>query len=132
MIYSCNPNKELSGQELIIDAKECEGILNDKEIIEKFITEICEISNMKKVGNMIAEYFPHNEYNIENDLVGYTIVQVISVSSITIHIAEISKTVYFNFHTCGFLDDKKVVELFESYFQPKQTRARIINRDICF
>lgn len=125
-------DKSLSGEELIIDAKECQGTLDNKEIIEKFIIELCDLCNMKRVGNMIAEYFPYTQYNIDNDLVGYTIVQIISVSSITIHIAEISKTVYFNFHTCGFLNDDKVVELFKSYFEPKSLRRRIINRDITF
>ena len=132
MIYSCNHNNALSGQELIIDAKECQGILDNKEIIEKFITELCDLCNMKKVGDMVAEYFPYTQYNIDHDLCGFTIVQVISVSSITIHIAEISKTIYFNFHTCSYLDDNKVVELFKSYFQPKSLRRRVINRDLNF
>jgi S-adenosylmethionine/arginine decarboxylase-like enzyme len=131
-MYSYNYNNALSGQELIIDACECQGILNNKEMIEKFIDELCEFCNMKKVGDMVAEYFPYTEYNIERDLCGYTIVQVISVSSITIHIAEISKTVYFNFHTCNYLDENKVEELFKSYFQPTSLRRRSINRDINF
>ncbi len=125
-------DKPLSGEELIIDARDCQGILDNKEIIEKFINELCLLCDMKKVGNMVAEYFPYNPYNIENDLCGYTIVQVISVSSITIHIAEISKTVYFNFHTCKYLPDDKVVELFKSYFQPKALRRRLVNRDLKF
>lgn len=125
-------DKPLSGEELIIDAKECQAILDNKEIIEKFINELCDLCNMKRIGNMVAEYFPYNHYNIENDLCGYTIVQVISVSSITIHIAEISRTVYFNFHTCNYLPDDKVVELFKTYFQPKSLRRRIINRDLNF
>jgi len=125
-------DKPLSGEELIIDARDCLGILDNKEIIEKFIDELCDLCEMNKVGNMVAEYFPYTQYNIDNDLCGYTIVQVISLSSITIHIAEISKTVYFNLHTCKYLPDDKVVEIFKNYFQPKALRRRIINRDLKF
>jgi hypothetical protein len=39
----------------------------------------------------LLEYFEDNEYNRERDIVGYSVVQIISLSNITNHINEISK-----------------------------------------
>lgn len=120
----------LSGSELIIDAKDCKGVLNDKSIYELFIDELCYLCNMKKVGELVAEYFDYNDYNICKDLCGYTIIQVISVSSITLHIAEISKTIYFNFHTCNELNQIAVIELFKKFFKPSVIKSQIIERNV--
>ena len=49
---------------------------------------------MKRKGKLIVETFEENEFNIENDLVGFSIVQIISLSNITLHINFISRTVY--------------------------------------
>lgn len=126
-------SKVLGGEELVIDGKECNcDFLDNKEYLQKFIDELVILGNMNKIGDTQFEYFPYTHYNIENDLCGYTIFQCISVSSIVIHIAEISKTVYFNFHTCKYLPDDNVVELFKKYFKPKSLRRRIINRDMNF
>lgn len=122
----------LSGCELIIDAKECDGILDNKKVIETFIEDLCKLGKMKRVGDMIAEYFPYTPYNIEKDLCGYSIVQIISLSSISLHIAEISKTVFFNFFTCGDFDEDEVINLFKSYFKPKAIKKVNLKRNLDF
>lgn len=117
------------GVELLLDANDCQGNIASKEIIQEFIDILVKELDMKKKGETHFEYFEDNEYNRERDIVGYSVVQIISLSNITIHINEISKTVYLNLFTCGKLDDTKVLFLFNNYFKPMQIKQMLCIRD---
>ena len=120
---------KIFGSELLLDAYNCQGYLNKKEYIQLFIDELVLKTGMKKKGKTIFEYFEDNEFNRERDIVGYSVVQIISLSNITLHINEISKSVYLNFFTCSNLDDKLVVDIFKNYFNPEHFRISIVERD---
>lgn len=120
------------GSVLIFDLKDClTHYLNDKLILQHLIDNIISIMNMKAVGNTVFEYFEANEFNISNDLVGYSITQIISMSSITIHICEISKNVYIDIFTCCKLNEdiiNKLQTYIELIFNPTSLKHQIINR----
>jgi S-adenosylmethionine/arginine decarboxylase-like enzyme len=122
-------SNKIFGQELIMDCYNCLGNLNNKDYIQLFIDELVLKTGMKKKGYTIFEYFPHTDYNIERDIVGFSVVQIISLSNITLHINEISKSIYLNFFTCGELNENLVVKIFKSYFEPEHFRISIIDRD---
>jgi S-adenosylmethionine/arginine decarboxylase-like enzyme len=118
------------GKLLIIDANLCdEENIKNVEKIRNFIDDLCEIGKMEKKGDMIVEVFPETKFNIENDLVGYSIVQIISLSNITLHINFISRTIYFDFFTCGTLKTDLIGALFTNYFNPKTIKKIILQRD---
>lgn len=117
------------GSHLIIDANECQGDIKDKKHIQNFIDDVCELSKMKKMGDTIFTYFEDNYFNRKNDIVGWTIFQCISLSNITIHINEISKTIYFEIFTCGSLKEDLISVLFNNYFIPKTIKKIKLNRD---
>ncbi len=118
------------GSHLILDANNCdEEKIKDLENINDFIAGLCELGNMKRKGDLIVEEFEDNEFNREKDIVGYSIVQIISLSNITIHINFISKTVYLDFFTCGDLFDSKIITSFKYHFEPEITKKIIIYRD---
>lgn len=117
------------GKHLIIDANECSGEIRNIEKITNFIDDLCEIGQMQKKGDLIIEEFEENQFNINNDLVGYSIVQIISLSNITIHINFISRTIYFDFFTCGKIKEGLIVALFKNYFNPKTIKKIILQRD---
>ena len=121
--------KKPFGTHLILDADDCQGKLNDRKHIQSFIDTLVEEMGMKKVGETIFEYFEDNDYNRERDIVGYSVVQIISLSNITIHINEISKTIYLDVFTCGDLDDTKIGLIFSDYFQAQNSKKRIMTRD---
>ena len=118
------------GKQLILDANECneDNIKNIKKI-EDFINDLCNIGNMQRKGNLVVETFPETEFNIKNDLVGYSIVQIISLSNITLHINFISRTIYFDFFTCGELKTDVIEFLFNNYFEPRTIKKIILQRD---
>ena len=84
---------------------------------------------MKKKGETIFEYFEDNDFNSECDIVGYSVVQIISLSNITIHINEISRTIYMDVFSCGELDDTQITLLFSDYFKPQKLKKQRIIRD---
>lgn len=117
------------GVEIILDCDDCQGNIQSKQIIQEFIDTLVNELGMKKKGETIFEYFPATEYNRERDIVGYSVVQIISLSNITLHINEISKTIYLNLFTCGSLDEDKVIFLFNNYFKPMKIKKKMIVRD---
>lgn len=118
------------GTHLILDAKNCdEKNIKNIDHINNFIGELVLLGDMKRKGDLIVEIFEDNEYNRIRDIVGYSIVQIISLSNITIHINFISRTLYLDFFTCGELLDSKVIKIFQSYFKPEITKKIIIYRD---
>jgi len=121
------------GSLLIYDLKDCNNFNNMKDIdvLQYFINNIIKIMNMNKVGNTVFEYFESNEFNIVNDLVGFSITQIISMSSITVHICELSKSVYIDIFTCCNINDDILYELkiFITYiFDPSNIQHKLINR----
>ena len=117
------------GKELIIDVGDCRRDIRSKEYLQKFVDELVQKLGMKKKGETHFVYFEDNDYNRERDIVGYTIIQVISLSNITIHINEISRTLYINIFTCGELDEMRAVLLVSDYFLPSKMKKQIITRD---
>ena len=102
------------GKHLIIDACECdEHNIKNIDVIDIFIEKLCNVGNMTRKGDLIIETFPENDFNIKNDLVGFSIVQIISLSNITLHINFISRTVYFDFFTCGEIKEDRIIEPLE-------------------
>jgi len=121
------------GTLLIFDCKDCSSIyFNDKNMLQYFIDTIIKIMNMKAVGNTIYEYFPSNQFNIDNDLVGYSITQIISMSSITIHICELSKRVYIDIFTCASITNEiknNLNNLIYKIFDPSKINHQVIIRE---
>jgi S-adenosylmethionine/arginine decarboxylase-like enzyme len=117
------------GKHFIIDADDCLGELKERKHIQEFIDVLLSKLDMKKKGETVFEYFEDNDYNRERDIVGWSVVQIISLSSIVIHINEISRTLYLDVFTCGDLDELMVTLLLSEYFRPKKIKKQMITRD---
>ena len=117
------------GKHFIIDADDCLGELKERKHIQEFIDVLVSKIDMKKKGETVFEYFEDNDYNRERDIVGWSVVQIISLSSIVIHINEISRTLYLDVFTCGDLDELMVTLLLCEYFRPKKIKKQMITRD---
>jgi len=122
------------GSLLIYDLECCNGNIDDKDLLQSFINElVIDIMKMKIIGDTQFAYFEPNDFNIKNDLVGFSITTIISLSSITIHICEISKRAYIDIFTCCSIDndiEMKIKELIIKVFNPMDINKRIIERPI--
>ena len=121
-------HKKAFGVHYILDADDCKGEIKDRKHIQDFINTLVSKLGMKK-GETVFEYFEDNDYNRERDIVGWSVVQNISLSNITIHINEISRTIYLDVFTCGELDDLTVSLLFSDFFKATKMKKQIIYRD---
>lgn len=117
------------GKELIVDLDDCKADLSDINGINDLINEMCHIGNMKRKGDILIEYFEDNEFNRDRDIVGYSICQIISLSNITFHLNDISRTVYINFFTCGNLKINETMKVIINYFKPEKNKFIVITRD---
>ena len=118
------------GKHLILDISGCDlKLIKSRENLQQFVDRLCADNGMQKVGETIFKYFEDNEFNREKDIVGFTILQIISLSSITIHICEGSLTAYIDFFTCGELHVDDVKKLVKIYFNPKRVFKKLIERD---
>lgn len=120
------------GSLLIFDLKEVSGDTTDKITLNHFInTLVYDIMEMSIIGTPQFEYFPYNAYNIQRNLVGYSITTIISLSSITIHICDIPKTAYIDIFTCCEIDNTiidKIESLIREVFKPTTIYHKQIDR----
>lgn len=124
------------GSLIIFDLKNCLNKTfskDDKELLQEFINNLVELMDMKKIGNTQFEYFEPTDFNISNGLVGYSITQIISMSSITMHICEGSglNNIYLDIFTCCKITDVliiKIKELILTTFRPTSYTNNIIGR----
>lgn len=125
-------NKNNFGYLMICNLSYCDGDIGNKKLYELFINElVIDIMKMKIIGTPQYEYFDYTPFNVENDLVGYSATAIISLSSITIHICEISKRAYIDIFTCCQLDKEmeiKIIDCINRYFEPKTITNDIIIR----
>jgi S-adenosylmethionine/arginine decarboxylase-like enzyme len=115
---------ELFGEHLIMNCKSGNEAVCDKEKIIEFVKELVEVIEMKAHGEPRVEHFG------EGKLAGYTLVQLITTSSITCHFCDESKDFYFDLFSCKSFDTVKVRNTVLKYFAPKQNRELFLRRGI--
>lgn len=120
------------GKLLLFDCKDCSGNINDKKTIQKFIDDVVFAMNMEKIGETHFEWFDFTPKNIELNLVGYSVSQIISMSSITIHICSLSKEVFIDIFTCCKINEEmlnKISNIVNWTFSPYNINKQVINRN---
>jgi len=117
------------GKHLILDCTGLNENMTKKRVIKDFINDlVLYVLKMKKKGDTVFEYFPDNDYNRIRDIVGFSVVQVISLSSITLHLNDISKTAYIDVFTCGNIDVEKVIDCIIKFFNPETIHSVLMSR----
>ena len=78
---------------LILDCAGMNINIESRDLIQKFIDElVIDVLKMKKIGDTIYQYFPDTHYNCIHEIVGYSVVQIISLSSITLYLNDLPKS----------------------------------------
>lgn len=133
------------GKHAIVDASGCdlEAIKNIR-LIEDFINELIEKSNMTKWGELFWMDLKETDNIGDKDLnpkdspmlckdfsevAGISCCQFITTSNITCHFANNSKSMYLDFFSCKDFSEETVILLVNKYFKPKKIKIRCIDRD---
>lgn len=118
------PNLPASwGKSVAIDLKECNvSILSDPEKIRNFILEIINVVDMKAHGPTYIDRFGIGE------LEGWSAMQFIETSSITVHADEVGLRCFVDVFSCKGFDEKKAEEFSKKYFGAKESKATTLIR----
>ncbi len=111
------------GRIALIDLYDCnEEKIRNKREIKRFVNQLCTEINMNKVGKTGIKRFG------EGKLKGYSAMQFISTSSITIHCDEIDKRVFIDIFSCKNFDKNRMEKFSNQFFNAKKSKTRIIKR----
>lgn len=123
------------GKELIIDLKDCDVGKFNREDIERYFVELCELIDMQREDLHFwdDEGIPEAEKRTEPHVVGITAIQFIITSSITIHALTLLKEAYINIFSCKEYDENMALAFSTEFFSGKnlcQVRHTVVIRGL--
>jgi|TARA_Y100000310_G_C20675761_1_gene812939 S-adenosylmethionine/arginine decarboxylase-like enzyme len=111
------------GQLLVLNLYDCENkILKSELKLKKFCLELCKKIQMNPYGKPLIKRFGKGE------LEGYSLMQFIETSSITIHADEFGNRVFIDIFSCKEFDPKIAEEFSKSFFRAKSAKANLVER----
>jgi len=114
----------MKGQLTIINLKECDSdLVRDKEHLAKFGRDLCDVIKMKAYGEPIIDRFGKDE------LEGYSLVQRIETSNITVHLDEFENKVFVDIFSCKEFNEKDAAEFSKEFFRAKELNSQTIMRE---
>jgi len=114
------------GWELILDIKGCNpDTIKSREKLLEFVVQLCDLIEMKRYGEPLAELFGHGR----KETLGYTVVQLIETSSIVMHVGEYARTVYLDVFSCKPYDRYKVRDFCLQYFGASSINETYVTRE---
>ena len=121
------------GWQLIIDAGKllCDTkLLNDVDYLKRFITDLLVTVDMKAWNEPVIMKLTDTNGTFPNSLSGYTIVQLLHTSSLTliVHLCDKTSTLYLDLFSCRQFETKKAIEVLHHYFQPQSVRVNFLTR----
>ncbi len=116
--------EKIFGWELVLDIKNCNERIKDKESLRSFITKLCKNIDMVAYGKPLIEHFGH-----KSDVTsGYSIAQLIETSLISSHFSEKYKTAHINVFSCKPFNFKKASSFCSNFFGGEIINKEMIER----
>jgi S-adenosylmethionine/arginine decarboxylase-like enzyme len=95
-----------------IDIYDCNAeTIRSADKIRQFVTELCDLIEMKRFGDTIVVHFGEDER-----VSGYSMVQLIETSLISAHFANKTNTTYLDVFSCKPYDTEVVAEFAREFF----------------
>lgn len=111
------------GKLAIIDLHDCDkDLIKNKSQIKKFVAKLCEKIEMKRQGETIIKRFG------KDSLKGYSIMQFIETSAITIHFDETENRAFIDIFSCEKFNEKKAEKFSKEFFKAKRSKTRLLVR----
>jgi S-adenosylmethionine decarboxylase len=106
-LHSCNPKT-----------------IRDAEKIKKFVYELCRKIDVQRFGEcQVVHFADHNE-----DVAGFSMVQLIETSLISGHFANKTNNVYLDIFSCKYYDPAVAIEYAYEFFEAKNHQSYKILR----
>lgn len=111
--------KKIWGQTMFIDLDGCEySLLTSRKKLIEFAKKLCKEIKMIPHGKPIVERFGQGK------LEGYSLMQFIETSTITVHLDEFGLRAFIDIFTCKRFNVNKAKKLCKSFFKAKSIRYR--------
>jgi len=112
------------GYHLIVNARNCRpAAIRSAETITHFTKTLVKKIDMVPYGEPQVVLFGTGNKK------GYTLVQLIETSNICAHFTEETNDMYLDVFSCKPFQSKEVLEVMQSYFDPKHTDSLLLRRD---
>lgn len=112
------------GRHLILDMAGCDvEIARDANRIAEFCEELCTHIDMERHGEPLLTHFG------EGELAGWTCVQLIVTSNITMHFMDHNGDCYLDLFTCGPLNEKRTQAFVIQKLKPETIHAQLVERE---
>jgi S-adenosylmethionine/arginine decarboxylase-like enzyme len=114
------------GYHLILDCKGCDAdAIRDPELLSKWIQDLVNEIDMVAHGQPLIVYNGEKPFHC-----GYTVVQIITTSSIVAHFIDNPPSVYLDVFSCKKFDSSVVKQSVTKYFQVKEYKEYFLTRQI--
>ncbi len=101
------------GYHLIIDAKGCAKNFDKPEVLKTFLNDLLVRIDMNAWGDPWITHFAEKP-----EIAGWTVIQALTTSSLTIHFLDNSGDCYFDLFSCKTFDIEMVKTMMKEYFDP--------------
>ena len=118
------------GHELILDLQDCNPSTFNRDSIDLYFTELCELIDMQRCEVHFWDDvgLPPEECQTLPHTKGTSAVCFILTSSIVIHTLDILKAVYVNIFSCKEFDPDTAAEFTRKWFEAETCDPRFIRR----
>lgn len=114
------------GYHLILDCNGCDPLaIRNEELLVKWIGDLVERINMKAHGDPIITYNGEQPYHS-----GYTVVQIITTSSIVAHFIDEPASVYLDVFSCKPFEPQTVKKIMKEYFNISNYKEYYLSRGV--
>lgn len=112
------------GRHLIVNARSCNKLLIGLHShIHRFSDDIVKQIDMTAYGKPLIVHFGSGNKS------GYSLVQLITTSSITGHFCDESGDAYLDIFSCKHFCEHKAAEVIQKWFEPSHIDMKLIERD---
>ncbi len=113
------------GKSAHINLVDCEhDRLTSAELLKDFVQQLVDTIGMVAHGPCYIDRFGTPESNLE----GYSAMQFIETSSITVHLDEVGNRAYIDVFSCKDFDADKAYEFCKTYFNSQNGSVTVLDR----
>lgn len=111
------------GQLCVIDLNGCDkSLVRDESALKCFMLELCNVIKMKPFGKPFVKCFGKGK------LKGYSGIQLIETSNISVHLDEFKNRVFIDIFSCKRFDSIKAEDFAVNFFKAKNSIRRVLDR----
>lgn len=113
------------GKSVAIDLYDCpHERVSNKQVLVDYIQEVLKVIKMKGHGPTYVDRFGDPELHLE----GFSAMQFIETSSITVHLDEIANRAFIDIFSCQDFDARGAAEFTKDYFKAEKMKFTPLDR----